>query len=306
MKKRYLFLIILLLVCNSQAQQEDSLSSDILLRTFIQSDNVPLNREVVYHVELRWKGDLNQYQIKEIQEPALTNLTTRGSGSSNKVNTLSDGSIQSVKRITFYLTPIEMGMAYIDGLQIKYTDVDQAQDGSLISSRIGVKIIEPLPEPGASPWTSIIVWSMVVLMIGGLVLYFYSRYQKQKEAQRLRAAEDIHETVEEKYLRLLRETIQFESDNIRESLSDLSRLLTGYLSEKYNTSAAGSSSQDIITLLEDKNLPEETLARIKEFFPRADMVKFAAEQVDISEFHRLYDTVELVIENQAKGTTNES
>ena len=69
----------------------DSIKSDILLRTFIESDNVPLNREVIYHVELRWQGDLNNYQIKDVQEPVLTNLTTRGSGSSNKVNTLADG-----------------------------------------------------------------------------------------------------------------------------------------------------------------------------------------------------------------------
>ena len=61
----------------------DSLKTDILLRTYIESEQVPLNREVVYNVELRWQGDLSKYKIGAILEPAVNNLTTRGSGSSS-------------------------------------------------------------------------------------------------------------------------------------------------------------------------------------------------------------------------------
>lgn len=307
MQIKKIFLISLILIIPVIAKPApDSVKSDILLRTFIESDNVPLNREVIYHVELRWQGDLNNYQIKDVQEPVLTNLTTRGSGSSNKVNTLADGSVQSVKRITFYLTPIEIGMSYIDGIMIKYTDMASGNESNLISSRIGIKIIEPLPEPGSSPLPGLLLWGFVLLVLAAGFIYFFIRYQKRKEVERLRAATEVVETVEQKYLRLLRETIQFETDNVRESLSDLSRLLTGYFTEKYNVPAGGISTNDLIEILQEKELPDETIARIKDFYPRADMVKFAAEKVDISEFHRLYDTVELVIENQAKGNIDES
>ena len=306
MQIKKIFLISLILITPGIAKPApDSVKSDILLRTFIESDNVPLNREVIYHVELRWQGDLNNYQIKDVQEPVLTNLTTRGSGSSNKVNTLADGSVQSVKRITFYLTPIEIGMSYIDGITIKYTDMGSGNESNLISSRIGIKIIEPVPEPGSSPLPELF-WGLVLLALSGGFIYFFIRYQKRKEAEILKASSEVVETVEQKYLRLLRETIQFETDNVRESLSDLSRLLTGYFSEKYNVPAGGISTIDLIEILQEKELPDETIARIKDFYPRADMVKFAAEKVDISEFHRLYDTVELVIENQAKGNIDES
>jgi hypothetical protein len=307
MQIKKIFLISIILIATVIAKPApDSVKSDILLRTFIESDNVPLNREVIYHVELRWQGDLNNYQIKDVQEPVLTNLTTRGSGSSNKVNTLADGSVQSVKRITFYLTPIEIGMSYIDGITIKYTDMASGNESNLISSRIGIKIIEPVPEPGSSPLPELLFWGLVLLVLAGGFIYFFIRYQKRKEAERLKASSEVVETVEQKYLRLLRETIQFETDNVRESLSDLSRLLTGYFSEKYNVPAGGISTIDLIEILQEKELPDETIARIKDFYPRADMVKFAAEKVDISEFHRLYDTVELVIENQAKGNIDES
>ena len=297
---------LLLVTVLSANPESDSVRSDILLRTFIESDNVPLNREVIYYVELRWQGDLNKYQIKEIQEPALTNLTIRGSGSSNKVNALPDGNMQSIKRITFYLIPVEIGMSYIDGMTIRYTNTASGQDESLISSRIGVKIIEPLEEPGSSPFVSVLVWGAVILIIAGSFIYFFLKFQKRKEAERLRSDAESVETTEQKYLRLLRETIQFESDNIKESLSDLSHLLTGYFTEKYNLPPGGISTGNLLEILQEKDLPEETFARIKDFYPRADMVKFAAEKVDISEFHRLYDTVELVIENQSKGNLDES
>ena len=41
-------------------------------------------------------------------------------------------------------------------------------------------------------------------------------------------------------------------------------------------------------------------SRIKDFYAKSNLVKFAGEMVDDSEFHRLYDTIELVLENQNK------
>ena len=111
------------LIHNSFSQSvTDSLESEIRLRTYVESENIPLNREVVYHIELRWQGDLSRYRISEIVEPAVTNLVTRGSGSSNKVRTSANGELISIKEITFYFRPLEMGMAYIDGVIIRYND----------------------------------------------------------------------------------------------------------------------------------------------------------------------------------------
>lgn len=300
------FLILLLSVSGIAQSALDSLQSDILLRTFIESDNVPLNREVVYHVELRWQGDLNKFRITQIMDPTLTNLSIRGTGSSNKVDTSPDGEMTSVKRITFYLSPLTIGMSYIDGVTIKYSQQDAAYESSLISSRIGVKIVEPLPEPGDSPLWPILFWATIIVIVTAVTIYFYQRYQKRKEAEREARLAEKKETSEEKYLRLLRETVHFESDNKKESLSDLAHLLTGYFSEVYDFPAGNLSTSAIIDILREKNLSEENLARASEFFNRADMVKFAGEVVEDSEFHRLYDTVELVIENQSKRRIDES
>jgi hypothetical protein len=229
----------------------DTLSSEIQLRTYIESESVPLNREVVYHIQLRWQGDLSLYKISEILEPTVTNLATRGSGSSNKVRTAHDGSLISVKEITFYFR------AYIDGVTIKYTDQIKEKDESLISSRIGVKIIEPLPEPSENGLASNLFLGLVVLIVVGLALYLYFNYRKKQKEAAEKALLEIKETV-------------------------------------------------LLDVLKEKELSEESLSRITDYYSKANLVKFAGEAVEDSEFHRLYDTVELVLDNQKNITTETS
>jgi hypothetical protein len=299
-------LLISLMVSLSIAQSaSDTLSSDIQLRTYIESESVPLNREVVYHIELSWHGDLSRYKISEIMEPTVTNLTTRGSGSSNKVKTASDGSLISIKDIAYYFTPIEIGMAYIDGVTIKYSDQVEEKDESLISSRIGVKIVEPLAEPADNLLLSNLLFGLIVVIVIGAALYLYFRYKKKQKELAEKELIEIHETVETKYLRLLKETIHVTTDNVKDSLNDLTHLLNGYLSERYHLPISNLSEKDLLDALKNKDLSQESLKRINTYYSKANLVKFAGETVEDSEFHQLYDTVELVLENQKNITIEE-
>ena len=93
---KLIFLIALIPILGQVQSSTDSIKSDIRLRTFVENEQVPLNCEVVFHVELEWKGDLNKYKISEFPEPVVSNLTMRGSGSSNKVNSTPQGFIYSI------------------------------------------------------------------------------------------------------------------------------------------------------------------------------------------------------------------
>jgi len=84
----------------------------------------------------------------------------------------------------------------------------------------------------------------------------------------------------------------------KESVGDLSRLFSGYFLERLQLNVSGMSGDKLITQLQDKSLIPATIERIKDFFERTEQVKFAGEGIDESEFHRLYDTVELVLEHQ--------
>jgi len=303
--KASLFIISMLVSFSFAQSAPDTLTSEIRLRTFIESESVPLNREAVYHIELSWRGDLSRYKISEILEPTVSNLATRGSGSSNKVRSAADGSLISSKEISFYFRPLEIGMAYIDGVTIKYTDQLKEKDESLISSRIGVKIIEPLPEPSENGALSNILLYLIGLIVIGSLVFLYFRYRKKQKEAEENALSEIKETVEEKYLRLLKETIHFNTDNIKDSLNDLTHLLNGYLSERYHLPASNLSENDLLDALSEKEISEESVTRINDYFTKANLVRFAGEAVEDSEFHRLYDTVELVLESQKNSTLEE-
>jgi len=295
-----------LLFCTSFAQPlPDSIKSEIRLRTYVESENVPLNREVVYHLELVWQGDLSRYKISEIIEPAVTNLSTRGSGSSNKVRTTSDGGLVSIKDITFYFRPLEMGMAYIDGVIIRYHDTVEGKDESLISTRIGIKIDGPLANSSENGTLTGLVGGILGFSLMVVILILFLRYKKKQKEAFSHSLSEMSETVEEKYLRLLKETIHLNSDNIKDSLSDLTHLLSGYFSEYYHIPALNMSNNDLLNALGEKELTENLLQKIKDFYSKANQVKFAGESADDSDFHRLYDTVELVLESQRSRNNTE-
>jgi LPXTG-motif cell wall-anchored protein len=305
---RYIFSLIIIgfLLGPVFSQSDDETGqSEIQLRTYIEEESIPLNREVIFHIELNWPGDLSRYKISEIVEPTVTNLATRGSGSSNKVRTDGDGKLKSIKEITFYFRPLEMGMAYIDGVIINYQDTATQKDESLISSRIGVKIIEPLPESSQNNTFTTLLGTAFFLLMIGLAIYFYLRYRKKQREAREKALSEVKETVEEKYLRLLKETVHFNTDNIKDSLGDLAHLLSGYISERFNIPASSMSDESLFQALAERELSEESLSRIKDFYAKASLVKFAGESVNESGFHRLYDTIELVLENQKSINTEE-
>ncbi len=258
--------------------QQDSLPSNISLYTYVDKEQVPQNHEIVYTVELRWRGELTRYKILEIEDPKLTNLTVRGSGSSNKVTTLEDGRLQSVKQITYYLKPVEMGMAYIDGMIIRYEDTERGESESLIAGRIGVKVEQPVIETGNGTAQTIILWFVVIVLLA-LVAFFLVRYKNKKAELERAALEQIIESTEEKYLRLLKETIHFSSDNLKDSITDLSHLLTGYLSERFSLPAGGLSSKDMLQILSEKEIEPDTLERLKDFYAKADLVRYAGETI---------------------------
>jgi len=291
----------------SKAQTtSDSVKSDITLRTFVERESVPVNREVVYVVQLSWKGDLSRYKINQVLDPDLTNLTVRGTGSSNKVTTNPDGSSQSTKSITFYFKPDEMGMSYINGVTIRYEDTFLNQNESLLASRIGVKIVEPVPEPTS---VSDFQYLFMYIIIGLIVLftaYFIWQYYKKREEARLAELSVVVETIEEKYLRILKETIHITGNNLKEKLHDLTNLLSGYFSEKYDYSLSKMSTPDLLAYMENVDIQPNISEKINEFYKKSDLVRFAGETIAESEFHQLYDSVEWIIEkNKTVKATEE-
>ena len=73
-------------------------------------------------------------------------------------------------------------MSYIDGVTVQYEDKRLTQKETLSASRLGIKIIEPLPEPGKGldPGTILLIGIIVIFLAA--VVYFVLKYLKQKKS----------------------------------------------------------------------------------------------------------------------------
>lgn len=300
-----LFLFFLLPLIGYSQNDSTAVPNNIELKTFILNDQVAANREVVYNVELTWSGELDRYKILDLQEPAVTGLTLRGSGSKNKVTYDSTGMPLSVKRITFYFLPVQQGMAYINGITIRYEDKLSGKTESLVSSRIGVKIIEPVPENDSE--NNFVFWAggAFLLILIAVTIYAFIYYNRKKEEARQKELESAKETTEQKYLRLQKENVSLAGENTSEKIIELSRILSGYLSEKFHIHSAELESANLSERLQNVELKEDMIVKIEEFYKEATLVKFAGDQVSDSKFHQMYDTVELILTKLANNNSEQ-
>ncbi|KAA3617823.1 MAG: hypothetical protein D8M58_00250 [Calditrichaeota bacterium] len=279
---------VFLIITSSLLAQNDPTSSQINLRTILENENVPLNQEVVYHVELSWKGDLDRYKISDIGDPVISNLTLRGSGSSNQLVTDIDGNPKSIRRVTYYFKAIEIGMAYIDGLTIQYIDTQLNNNETLIAQRIGIKIGPAIAgtEEEFMPGT-IMLW----LLLGGFIIalvYFLLRFMQRRKTDEL---ENVEITLEQKYLSLQKDTIHLANGVTNENISALKKLLNSFIAERFSIS----DNIDLSTVVErltQLKIPKEIIDKIESLYSKAELASFAGEKIDMSDLHMFYDTIE--------------
>ncbi len=287
------FVFILLLFTAVAVQAADSTASKITLHTYLEQNEVPQNKEVVYHVELSWEGDLQRYHIAQVSTPVLTNLTLRGSGSANRFFTDEQGKPHSLKRISYYLTPVEMGMAYIDGITVQYEDTKTQQKESLSAQRLGVKIIEGVPEPGAGVSAGTILLYILLLLFVAVIVYSLWKYFKirraeQEEAEPEASLEDI----------LLEELSTLKKENGNDTEGGFHRLMQlarRYFSDKFKLNPAAGFNE-IKEALKDKNAPADLLTKLERLYQQGELSQFAGEAISDGDFHLFTDTVELLLQ----------
>lgn len=292
-----LWLAIPALATPEDTTQTPPVASTIELRTYLDSPRVPLNRAVVFHVELSWIGDMSRYQITEIPQPVLTNLLLEGSGSSNRLEPLPDGRFRSTKSLTFQLKPIELGMAYIDGLVIKYRDTMTGETDALHSQRVMVEVIDPVPDGSMGG-----VWAAIYVVLLGIfaaaILYFGVLYfKRRKEA---RQARQPKVSLAEQYLKRLAQEVDPKGTNLNEMVVLLSKIFREYLAREFRIPAREASSEELYRHLSDAGVEENDLQRLRELFNKLDVIKFAGAEVDPAEFSLIYGTVEAFLVRRKK------
>ncbi|MDZ7262495.1 MAG: DUF4381 domain-containing protein [candidate division KSB1 bacterium] len=269
-------------------------TGEIRVSASVDQKEVPLNRQLTYTIKIEWYGELKQYDITEFENPVVTNFEIVGTASSNWVGER-DGKKVAVKKYEFVLKPLELGMGYIEGVIIKYTDVTTNEEHRLITKRLEARVIEPLPEPGSYGW---IVWVILLVMgVAGLGILVILWYRKRQAEKRLKEQMEAVVPLEANYLESLKSRVNLEAlDDFKESFSALSRLFREYLSEKFNIKTLEVTSDEIVEALRGLNSDDKFITDTQEILQACDLVKFAGGGASKSELERVYTLVESILE----------
>ncbi|NOY78446.1 MAG: protein BatD [Calditrichaeota bacterium] len=299
MKQRILFPLLVFLFVFHTTFAQDSLKvaqqpapENITVSTQVDRTTVPLNRTLTLHVSLVWQGDPDRYEIIDFENPALTNFEITGTSTSNKTEVV-NGQVITHRDYDFILKPRELGMGYVEGVIVKYKDRVSGKEHSLVTQRISLKVVDPVPESHSSThWPATVLYAALVIIFAG-ILWFFLIYRKSKKP--VLEIEEIP-PLEETYLKNLKEQITFENPDLKNGFSKLSKLLRSYLSEKFNLPAKQATTQELLKDMQNRAMDEKLISQTKEVLSVADEINFSGGSGSREELEKIYGTVESILE----------
>jgi hypothetical protein len=256
--------------------------TEVRLTTELDSKTVPLNRSVTLTVSLSWEGPLGSIEIGEMAEPSLSNLEIIGTASTNRVS-----GAQSVKSISYTLKPKALGMAYVEPVFVTYTDAS-AGSSKLRTQRLSVEVVAPLPEPGRhSPLWWIVPIAALVLAAGGFFVF-----RKKPAPPALEPVKPLGE----KYLEQLKAEVPLSTDDRREAVSTLSKLLRRFLAERDGI-PAGLTTEALLSILAERGVSEKDSRIVESVLRMADRIVFSGADATRAELDEAYTRVESLFES---------
>jgi hypothetical protein len=277
-----------------------SISSQIKLSAFVDKTESPLNRPITLTIRLEWIGDLDRFKVHPFDNPITQNLEIDGNASSNNVAAV-NGVNKSVSDHEFTLKPTNLGMAYVEGVIVRYTDLTTDKEHSLTTNRIEVKILDPLPEPGSKLW---MLWCAVILVFFAGAILLILRIKKQQVSEHQKELDAIAAIpIEEKYLTELKSLVDFNGPNLNrgDAVSIVSRLLRNFVSEKFAVSGLEVTTEQVLQELAAKNLDARFLNDVKNVLTTSDKIKFTGGSSNKAELERLYTLVEASLQKSLRG-----
>ncbi|MBN2000822.1 hypothetical protein JW935_24950 [candidate division KSB1 bacterium] len=302
------FLLLLLYMFSASVSSQDSVTvqpvageSGIQLKAFVDKTKLPFNREMLFTIHLEWYGDLDRYEIHHFDNPIIENFEIFGNTNSNRVVSES-GLRKAVQEYQYILKPKSLGMGYIEGMVIQYTDLASNEEFRLTTNRIEVEILDPLPEPGSIKWYYI---TIPLLVLGALVLVFFLMDRRKKNRQAVNEVEEKI-SIEEQCLRELAGSLDLDDPGLKvaEGIAFLSRLLRRFLRDKFQIAGSVFLTDEVIRSLKALDMDSRFVNDVEEILKRSDVIKFSGESAEKSELERFYTLVEAMLQKSRRGELN--
>ncbi len=282
----------------------DISSSEIKVAASLSAKEVPLNRSVKFTIQVEWFGDLNLYEISEVENPEVRNFKIMSNSSSDR-REIVQGLSKAIKTYEFELIPEELGMGYVEGVIIKYLDKASGESKHLITNRLDVKVIDSIPDPGSLSW--IYTWFLPVFIFITAMFFFLVWQRKRTRKKRQHTEADIVVPLEKMYSDQLKQAIKLDSVdiNIKRAFSELSLMLRKYLSEKFDLNATQAIKEEIIVSLKQKGASDRLMTDTEEILSMCDIVKFSGDEGKKSDLDRVYILFENILLTRQQGSEEE-
>ena len=275
--------------------------SEIHMSTSVSSQKVARNRTVVLTVKIEWSGKLASYTFTDIQNPAVENFKIISTATAHRTE-VRDGQQVAIKKLEYTLKPEALGMGYAGDMVVTYRNLITGEENRLMTSKLGVKVIDAVAEPGSEilgipkAWFFRILFGILLAVIFVLLL---RRTISTRMAARQQQAE-VGETVllEEQYLARLKAEVDLNSMEISSQFATVSHLLRGYLAEKYTVSASDTTHEALAELAQLDAAAASTAA--DEILNTCDMAKFSGGTHGSAELARVYTLLETILEDELK------
>lgn len=271
------FLVIVLIAVVSAFGQADTTEmaasvpewGNIEIESRLSVDSLPQNDTLTFIVRLRIKGNPDDYAIADPGNPPIANLDLCGTSQANKTEG-AGSEITLIKEYRYSYTPTNIGMAYINPLRIQYIYVPNGSSRNLATGRMEIMVTDAIipDEPvGILPF---VIGGVVLIAIFVAVLIVRS-----KNKRGLLAENEVSLSSEENTRQLLHEVKKEAGDNPEKAIDAFSRILIGYITEKYKIDARSLSDEQLISALEMKGVPGGVISNLKESLELSDKVRFA-------------------------------
>jgi len=296
MARRKFFLLALLLAgCLAIPSPAQTTDGGIRVSAFIEPREIPQNRTAQLTIRLEWSGDLDRYEITRFDNPLLQNLEIIGTASANKVTAAAGGQVAQ-QDYQYTLQPEALGMGYVDGVIIRYTDAETKKEYRLYTNRLEVKVIEGVAEPGSYRWIFYVAAGLALL---AFVTYWILR-RRQLRREQLRLEQERLASVvspEEEYKKLLREQVRLSDADlsISDGLGTISRLLRQYLAARWQVPAMELVTAELVQILKSRDLPARIVSEAETILSISDAARFSGGG-DRATLEQLYTRFESILE----------
>ncbi|HHS50197.1 MAG TPA: hypothetical protein ENN07_03690 [candidate division Zixibacteria bacterium] len=265
--------VLIILASGILAQEAEATSvpewGDIEIESSLSADSVAQNDTLVFTMKLKLRGNPDDYAIAEPGSPPVSNLTLVATSQANRTERR-DGGTELIKEYRYSYTPISIGMAYFNPLRVQYVFVPNGESRSLTTSRLEIKVTEPVLPKESADWLVILI--VVAIVIAGAAIAFVLSKKTPVEASPEQIPDPPEKTARERLAKL---KPQRESD-MAAYIDGITRILYNYIFDRYAIDTSKLSKREMVSALEDKGV--SSVRSIDMALGICDEVRFAAHK----------------------------